>query len=113
MVTVQHASFVRLGYSGDETFAEVEVQSDGRERPLVATFKQERDGRLTLVNVTEKQDDHNLDWYENNLHEAYPSVMNSLFEGAEGEAERDAFAEQVLGFGDVRATIEDTIYYGN
>lgn len=113
MITVQRASFVRLGYSGGETFAEVEVRADGGDLPLVATFKQEADGRLTLVNVTEKREDPILDWYDNNLHEAYPSVMESLFGGAAGEAERAAFAEQVLSFGDVRGEIEDTIYYGD
>jgi hypothetical protein len=110
MMTIQEASFVRLGYSGDETFAEVEVQANGRTHPLIATFKQEQDGRLSLVNVTEKHDDHILDWYENNLHEAYPSVMATMF--AE-ESDRQAFAEQVLKYNGIQETIEDTIYYGN
>jgi hypothetical protein len=110
MTTIQDASFVRLGYSGDQTFAEVEVHVSGHTLPLVATYKQEDNGRLTLVNVTEKHDDHNLDWYENNLHDAYPSVLGTMFTG---DTERQIFAEEVLKFKQIREKIEDTIYYGD
>jgi hypothetical protein len=113
MIAIDEAAFVRLGYSGDETFAEVEVRSGDFKAPLIATFKQAPSGALQLVNVTEKREDHKLDWYENNLHEAYPGVMGKLFSGPEGEAERMAFERQVLSFQDVRETIEETIFYGN
>jgi hypothetical protein len=110
MITIQDASFVRLGYSGGETFAEVQVRASGHALPLVATFKQEADGRLTMTNVTEKHDDHNLDWYDNNLHDAYTSVLSTLFTE---DAERSAFAEEILRFKEIRETIEDSMYYGN
>ncbi len=114
MIAIQDASFVRLGYSGDETFAEVEVTASGFDAPLIATFKREADGSWSLTNVTEKRDDHLLDWYENNLHEAYPSAMERLFgAGSDGETTRRSFAEQVLRFGDVRERLEEAMYYGS
>ncbi|WP_309120331.1 hypothetical protein [Paenibacillus sp.] len=113
MVEIQDASFVRLGYSGDETFAEVEVKAAGFDAPLIAAFKRGADGSFALTNVAEKRDDHDLDWYDNNLHDAYPSAMDRLFgAGSDGETTRRSFAEQVLRFGDVRDRIEDTLYYG-
>ena len=112
MIAIQDASFVRLGYSGDDAFAEVEVTAEGFDAPLVATFKREADGSCTLTNVTEKRDDYQLDWYENNLHDAYPSAMERLFgAGSDGETTRRSFAEQVLRFGDVRESIEEALYY--
>ncbi|HZG56500.1 hypothetical protein [Paenibacillus sp.] len=113
MIRIQDAAFVRLGYSGDETFAEVQVRADGFDAPLVATFKRRPDGEFDLVHVSERRDDRALDWYDNNLHEAFPSAMEKLFgAGSDGETTRRTFAEQVLKFGDVRGTIEDTLYYG-
>jgi len=114
MIAIQDASFVRLGYSGDDRFAEVEVKAEGFDTPLIATFKQEADGGFALVGVAEKRDDHDLDWYDNNLHEAYPSAADKLFgAGSDGETTRKSFGEQVLRFGDVRGKIEDTLYYGD
>ena len=113
MITIRNASFVRLGYSGDETFAEVEVAADGFDHPLIATFRREADGRLALANVTEKREDRLLDWYENNLHDAYADATDRLFGGgSDGETTRRSFAEQVLRFGNLREDIEDAFYYG-
>lgn len=109
-MAVEQAEFRRLGYSGEETFAEVELRSNEWKRPLLATFKQRPDGALSLVSVTEKREDPELDWYENNLHEAFPNVEETLF--GERASERAAFEKEVLACGNIRETIEDKLYYG-
>lgn len=112
-MTIREAKFFRLGYSGNETFAEVQLAVDGFARPLIAAFKEEADGNLTLVNVSEKREDYDLDWFENNLHDAYPSVMERLFgAGSDGSSTRSSFAEQVLKFGGLREELQDQLYYG-
>lgn len=114
MVRIRDASFLRLGYSGEETFAEVEVAVDGFASPLTATFRRDGDGELDLANVTEKRDDLALDWYDNSMHDAYPSAMEQLFgAGSDGLTTRRAFAEQVLRFGGIRERIEEALYYGS
>jgi len=110
MMEIQDARFVRLGYSGNDTYAEVEVRAAGRETPLVAAFRRSAAGELTLANVSEKREEYELDWYENNLHDAYASVSESLFPDA---ASRADFAERVLAFGGVRERLEDAFYYGS
>jgi hypothetical protein len=105
------ASFIRLGYSGKERFAEVEVAVQGEAVPLMVTFGKDPEGGLTLVNVAEKREDWSLDWFNNDLHEAYVSVTEERFGTGEGADEaRSAFAEQVLSCGNVRETIEDVFF---
>ena len=109
---VKAASFSRLGYSGSEVFAEVETAVEGVDATLVAVFKKSEGGVFELVGVAEKRADYDLDWYDNNLHEAYPSVTKKLFgDGPGGAAARKAFAEQVLGMPGVRDAIEDALFY--
>jgi len=112
MIRVQEASFLRLGYSGDDIFAEVEVKAEGYEAPLIAVFKKLEGGGLELVNVTEKRADFDLDWYDNRLHDAYPDAMENLFgAGSDGTLIRKDFAEQVLGVPGLRDEIEDALFY--
>ncbi len=101
-----------MGYSGREKFAEVEVSSDELDQPLIATFKQAEDGGLMLVNVTGKQADRDLDWYDNNLHTAYPEMEQQLFAGPEGQAVRRKFAADVLAHNDTEEMLQDKFYYG-
>lgn len=109
MYSITQAEFRRLGYSGGDLFAEVEVRADEWRQPLVATFKQEADGTLTLVSVAEKQEDPLLDWYENNLHDAFPNIEEQLFQGA--ASERAQFEKAVLAFENMQEIIEDKLYY--
>jgi len=113
-MNIRHASFTRLGYSGEEKFAEAEVMMEGADTPLIVTFQSGPDGTLELVNVSEKREDFELDWYDNSLHSAYVSVAEQLFGvGRSAEAKREKFAEEVLAFEDLREAIEDAFYYGS
>jgi len=145
-VRVTEAKFQRLGYSGDDVYAEVGVRAEGWDAPLVAVFRltggrpengeRESGGKTAgreaagggtsgggeggarlsggweLANVTEQRAEYALDWYDNDLHEAYPKAEEKLFgAGPGGGAARRAFAEQVLGMPSVREAIEDALFY--
>lgn len=112
MVNVRDVSFRRMGYSGNEKFAEVEVRLDGFNEPLVVTFKQDVLGELSLVSVTGIEADHDLDWYENNLHAAFPKMESRLFGSSGGEEARRNFAADVLSFNDTEEMLKDKFYYG-
>jgi hypothetical protein len=112
VVTVRNVNFRRMGYSGDEKFAEVEVSSDEFDTPLIATFKQEAGGELTLVNVTGNREERSLDWYENNLHTAFPDAEQRLFESPGGEEVRRKFAADVLACNGTEEVLKDKFYYG-
>lgn len=112
MVDVREVHFRRMGYNGSEKVAEVEVRSGEYQQPLVATFKQDADGALQLINVAAVEEDLDLDWYDNNLHTAYSSLDGQLFVQPGGEERRKKFAEDVLAFEGTEEMLQDKFYYG-
>ncbi|WP_274366264.1 hypothetical protein [Paenibacillus thermotolerans] len=112
MVDVREVCFRRMGYSGNERVAEVEVRSSEFPQPLVATFKQDNNGALRLINVAAVDERLDLDWYDNNLHTAYSSVDAQLFVQPGGEERRKKFAADVLAFGETEEMLQDKFYYG-
>jgi hypothetical protein len=109
---IREVAFRRMGYSGDEKFAEVMVTSDDFNSPVIVTFKQERDGNLSLVSVSGIDEEHSVDWFDNNLHSAYPDLTQQLFPPPSGAAMLRKFAAEVLSFGDTEEMLKDKFYYG-
>ncbi len=106
MYSIRDARFLRLGYSGDEDFAEVEVHREEMADSWIVTFRQTGEGTLEICRIVANKADHQLDWYENNLHTAFPEVQNLT------RPETIVFAENILSFGNLQQTIEDAFLYG-
>jgi hypothetical protein len=106
MYSIRDARFLRLGYSGDENFAEVEVHGEGMVDRWIVTFRQTGEDTLEICRIVANEAEHQLDWYENNLHTAFPEVQNL------SRPETNVFAKNILSFGNLQQTIEDAFLYG-
>jgi hypothetical protein len=108
MLTVQQSSFRRMLDIGGQAFAEVEVHTaDPHEPELLAYFRNGPKG-IQLVRVVVNDADSEIDWYDNNMHQAFEDVTTRLFSGPSHAAnnDRNQFAEAVLKTGGVREELQ-------
>jgi hypothetical protein len=105
--SIQNAKFVRLAERCDKKYLDVEVHLQGRETPLLASFAL-NGGKPELANVFSKDASRTVDWYDNNLHDAYVDLTTEMFDNGRGElflGSRDDFTRTVLSWPDVRSEI--------
>lgn len=88
---------------------EVEVRTDDSRSPeLLAFFGPSRDNDFDMLAVVRNDADTEIDWYDNNLHQAFSDVSIDLFETSTMKTDwgrRETFKEQVLSYPGVRADI--------
>jgi hypothetical protein len=108
MLTVRQASFRRMLDIGGQTVAEVEVHTTHPHQPeLLAYFRNGPKG-IQLVRVVSNDADTEIDWYDNNMHEALADVTERLFSGPSHASnnDRNVFGTEVLETDGVRAELE-------
>ncbi|MBW5447818.1 hypothetical protein GE107_17320 [Cohnella sp. CFH 77786] len=107
MLTVRQASFRGIRDSGGRRLAEVEVRTGPGNQALLAYFREGPKG-YQLVRVLANDADTETDWFDNAQHEAFRDVTMQWFHGPShaGGDDRNAFAEQVLDTGGVRADLD-------
>ncbi|MFC4776417.1 hypothetical protein ACFO9Q_06475 [Paenibacillus sp. GCM10023252] len=85
---------------------EVEVQTDSPEaESVLAYFSSSLDNDYDLQAVVRNDANTAIDWYDNNMHQAFENITNELFENENVKTDwgaRESFKEQVLAHGDVR-----------
>jgi hypothetical protein len=109
MGAIQDAKFVQMSRRGDVNYADVEVRLAGHDDPLLAAFAL-NGGNPELAHVYKKNASRTLDWYDNNLHDAYIDLTAELFDNGRGEmglGSRDDFAAEVLSHPNVRRELEE------
>ncbi|MBW7476180.1 hypothetical protein K0T92_15660 [Paenibacillus oenotherae] len=88
---------------------EVEVRTDDPAAPeLLAFFGPSRDNDFDMLAVVNNDANREVDWYDNNLHQAFSDVSISLFQTSTMKTDwgrRETFKEQVLSYPGVRADI--------
>jgi hypothetical protein len=108
-VNFRHAQYQRVDKRGDSLWAEVEVQLNDEGGSLVVWFTDSKDQDYDIVMILQKDAELDVDWYDNNLHQAYVDVTESLFADDSGETLwklRETFKEDVLNYGDVREQLD-------
>jgi hypothetical protein len=102
MYKIKEAKLVRMTERNDIPCADVEVQVEGRNEVLLVEFSPSKDNSLDMTHIYRKEASHELDGYENNLHQAFQDVSAELF-GEYGQetdwGQREDFKQQILGFG--------------
>ncbi|TJY41473.1 hypothetical protein E5161_13810 [Cohnella pontilimi] len=78
--------------------AEVEVHTGQPHDPELAAYFRKAPQGYEMVRVAVNDADTHVDWFDNNMHDAFQDVTASLFAGPgeQAESERDAFAAAVL-----------------
>jgi hypothetical protein len=107
--SVKNANFERVVELHDKKYAEVKVEIEGEQKPFLALFEKTNDEQLHMDKLYRLDIDYELDWYENNLHQAYVDVTDRLFDHEFADTEkmtRNSFNEDVLGHGQVRQEVE-------
>ncbi len=108
MMQVRDAVYRGIVDSNGHKLAEVAVRTDEPGDPAYLAYFRKGLKGYQLVRVMADRSDRELDWFDNNLHAAYEDVTAALFTGPSHMAEndRDEFARQVLGVGEVRQKLD-------
>ncbi|UJF31668.1 hypothetical protein [Paenibacillus hexagrammi] len=109
MKEVAYAEIVRFTERNDIRCADIEVKLEGSSETYLAEFTASGD-HLEMSHIYKKDVSTEIDWYDNNLHDAYVDVSEQLFGRKASIAkgnEREDFKEQVLTFGSVKKELED------
>lgn len=108
MLTVQQAAFRGIRDWGGQRLAEVEVKTGDPGLPeLLVYFRQGPKG-YQLVRVLANDADTEVDWYDNDMHDAFRDVTMALLSGPDHHSaeDRQAFAERVLNQDGVRRELD-------
>lgn len=115
MQNIKEAKFQRITELNDKKYAEVMVVTAGRDKPVMALFEQSADGGLQMSKLYHLDVDYELDWYENNLHQAYTDITDNFFDHGYAETnglKKDTFADEVLSYGNIREEAEKGLRQG-
>ncbi|AQT85931.1 hypothetical protein ERICIV_01194 [Paenibacillus larvae subsp. larvae] len=82
MAQVTHAEFVRMSQRNDVPCGEVKFYLDGEDTPYLAEVISSADGHKEVRRVYKMQADPAVDWYDNNMHQAYEEVTNRFADRA-------------------------------
>ncbi len=110
MRKIKQANIVRFTERNDVRCADVEVKADGINGILLAEFTDMKDNDFDMRHVYRKEASNEIDWYDNNLHEAFKDVSEELFNNKDLDkewGEREAFIEEILSFGSIREELKE------
>lgn len=109
---IKKAVFSRVIPNGGELYGEVKVWPVREDAPMLAWFSQNGDGCLALTKLIRKQEELDLDWYDNDLRQAFDDVTDSWFTEplSEGGCSRTEFEREILDYGDVAAEMEERLW---
>jgi hypothetical protein len=108
MYKVKEAKLVRITERNDVRCADVEVQVAGMNDVMMAEFRSSANHTLDMTHIYRKDVLQELDWYDNNLHQAFEDVTTDLFSqnGQKTDGgERESFKKQILEYGNLEQEI--------
>lgn len=77
---------------------------------LLVIFTPSADSDFEMTHIYRKAARQELDWYDNNLHQAYKDITDEMFENNAMKTNREMreeFKERVLSFGTVRKDLQE------
>ncbi|GGG20673.1 hypothetical protein [Paenibacillus abyssi] len=93
---------------------EVEVRTDDPARAeMLVYFSASQDNDYDMHSIVHNDAAAEIDWYDNNMHNAFEEISGNLFESDEMKTkwgEREVFKEAILSFGNVRADLAEIIH---
>ncbi|MDR6879016.1 hypothetical protein [Bacillus sp. 3255] len=110
MITIKEAAIARFTERNDVWCADVEVKAEGVEGTLIAEFAATKSDEFDLRHVYRKDASREIDWYDNNLHDAYQNVSKELFGQPSNKSKwgsREEFIEGILAFGSIREELTE------
>ncbi|MDQ0916696.1 hypothetical protein [Paenibacillus sp. V4I5] len=110
MREIKQANIVRFTERNDVRCADIEVKAEGIKEILLVEFTPTKDNDIDMRHVYRKDASNEIDWYDNNLHEAFKDVSEELFNNNEHDkewGEREAFIKEILSFGSIRKELEE------
>ncbi|MBD0381199.1 hypothetical protein [Paenibacillus sedimenti] len=110
MTAVKHAEIRGFTERNDVHCADIEVKVEGFKDVFLAEFTGSRDNDFDMTHVYRKDASEEIDWYDNNLHEALKDVSEEMFQNEAGEtiwAKREEFKEGILTFGTIRKELNE------
>lgn len=109
---IKKAAFSRVIPNGGQLIGEVKVWPVKEETPMLAWFVREADGCLSLQKLIRKQEELDLDWYDNNLRQAFQDVTSEWFTQSQAAdvCNRTEFEREVLDYEDVAAELEEHLW---
>ncbi|MFD2612535.1 hypothetical protein [Paenibacillus gansuensis] len=113
MYTIKHAEYRGMVKQGGEQYAQVAVQSLLSGQPeVLAHFVSDGRGGYDMPLLLESHADLDIDWYENNLHQAFVDITDpqgtSRSFAADPKA-REQFKKEVLSYGDIREKLQNAL----
>ncbi|QYR23345.1 hypothetical protein KZ483_10760 [Paenibacillus sp. sptzw28] len=92
---------------------EVEVHTGSSETPeLLAFFSESLDNDYDMVAVIKNEAATEIDWFDNNLHNAFTEISVDLFETVTMKTDwgrRETFKQQILSYPGVRAELSSRL----
>jgi hypothetical protein len=109
---IKKAVFSRVIPNNGMLYGEVKVWPVNEEAPMLAWFAKEGDGCLSLDKLIRKQEELDLDWYDNDLRQAFDDVTDSWFTEplSGGGCNRTEFEREILDFGNVASEMEQRLW---
>lgn len=102
-MNVLRASVRRIVDRGGVRCGEVEVKTDDPEHPVLLAYMTPTYGdEYDMVSVLGNDADMEIDWYDNNMHDAFTDETMALSSGVDGSGELASLKQQILASGVVR-----------
>ncbi|WP_276352881.1 hypothetical protein [Cohnella caldifontis] len=108
MLTVRRAACRGIREWGDQRLAEVEVHAGDPGVPELLAYFREGPKGYQLVRVLANDARTEVDWYDNDMHDAFRDVTMQWFSGPShlSDNDRRTFAEDVLNSDGVRSDLD-------
>lgn len=110
MFTIHNAQMMTVVEYEEKPCALVEVELEGHKDEYIVGVSELTEGELNLMMVYRRDASMDVDWYDNDMHQAFTEVSGELFTGGEmvNSASRDAFLRAVLS----HEAIQQNIFTG-
>jgi hypothetical protein len=110
-VEIKQAKVVRFTERDDVPCADIEVHVEGSDKVMLAEFSPSQNKQYDLTHIYQKEVSSEVDWFDNNLHQAFKEVTSELFENQTDQeinwGKREDFKQQILCFGSVQKQLEE------
>jgi hypothetical protein len=99
---IKHAELIKISERNDVRCADVEVTIKGMKDVLLVELTPSVDRDYKLTHIYRKEASRELDWYDNDLHQAYKDITKEWLQG-----DMEEFKMRVLAFGSVRNDLSE------
>jgi hypothetical protein len=106
MMDIQHAELRRTAEIDGSRYAEVEVTEANTGHTYSVVLKPAEDGLYKVNRITEKHAEMELDWYDNDMHQAFKDVTDSLVNTEDAAIE---LAQRIVGYGNIREELSASL----